>query len=179
MLMCSLLIARETDPELPQNSLRLEVGGKSLGIGFTFERAWRNQNKTKHPLAFNSAEVNVGYAGSGFIITSAGINRNRYAGIKRSWVISCGLAGALRISTNPTPKEMRDYYDSTQIYSGQYINPIEPLLLGNVSCRYTFNRIFLQASFVPVLYYDRAYNRGFLFWPWGGLSVGINLKKDE
>lgn len=177
MVSCSLIFARNSNDTLfPQNSLRLEIGGKSLlGPGVTFERAWRNKNKTKHPRAFNSVDATIGYAGYIFIIAGVGTNRNWYLGDRRKWRMSCGISVAALICPDPTPKEIREYYDSLESFGGEYINPIEPWLFGNISCRYTFKRMFAQASFTPVLYYDRAYNEGFISWPWGGLSVGIRL----
>jgi hypothetical protein len=180
MLMCSALFARSNDPVFPQNSLRVEIGGKAiLGAGITFERAWRNQNKTKYPRAFNSVDANVSYMYPDYIVTSVGINQNWYVGARKKWTISCGIALAGLICLDPTPKEVRAYYDSIQFYGGNYTNPIEPWLLGNVSCRYTFHKLFVQASVLPILYYDRAYNRGLGYGTWSGASVGINLKKDE
>jgi hypothetical protein len=177
MLMCSPLAAQGADPVLPQNSLRVEIAGKTiLGVGFTFEHAWRNENKKRHPRAFNSVDATVGYAGYIFIITGVGINRNWYLGMRKKWIVSCGTTFAALICPDPTPKQMREYYDNAQIYSREYINPVEPWLLGNISCRYTFRRAFIQGSFTPVLFYDRAYNTGFNYGPLGGVSVGFNLK---
>lgn len=179
-LVTTAALAGSDDTLLPRNSLRLEIAGKSLaGAGFTFERAWRNENQAKHPRAFNSAEMTVGYAGYIFGIISVGVNRNWHLGVKRKWTLGCDLAVAALICPDPTSKAMRNYYDSAQIYSGEYINPVEPWLSGNVSCRYTFGRMFAQAAFTPVIAYDRAYNRGFFGGPWGGLSVGMQFRKKD
>jgi hypothetical protein len=176
VLTCTILSARST-PVLPQNSLRFEILGKSLwGAGFVFEKAWRNPTKTKHPRAFSSIDASIGYALIDYIVTGIGINRNWYLGGRKKWIMNCGISGAALICLNPTPKATRELYERTQFYGGWYVNPIEPWLLGHVSWRYTFRRTFVQASIMPLLHYDRAYNRGFILWPWAGASVGINLK---
>jgi hypothetical protein len=165
----------------PKHSLRLEIAGKALvGVGITYEFAWRNPKKTKHPRAFNSLEINASYPLIEEMITSAAINRNWYLGAKRKWTMTCGIGAAAMICFSPTPKELRQYYDEHPEYGrGRYVYPVEPWLLGNISCRYRFNRMFVQGSITPFLYYDRAYNYTFVGGPWAGVSVGIRLGDGE
>lgn len=181
ILLITLLVygsgARAQDhATLPFNSLRLEFAGKAFGlIGLTFEHAWQKQN-AKHPRAFNSVEANISYVGFEFMMTSVGANRNWHLGERKKWTVNCGFAVGSRICLRPTPKAKREYYDSTGIYSGEYLTPLQLWLFGNVSCRYTFRRVFVQASFVPVLFYEKASRAGWTYGPWGGVSVGLRFK---
>jgi hypothetical protein len=181
ILLITLLVygsgARAQDhATLPFNSLRLEFAGKTVGgLGFTFEHAWQKQS-TKHVRAFNSVEATVGYMGYVFMVASIGGNRNWYLGQRKRWTFNCGLAVGARICPDPTSKEIREYYDSTGIYSGEYLTPLQPWFFGNISCRYRFRRMFVQASFVPVLFYEKASRAGWTYGPWGGVSVGLRFK---
>lgn len=177
LVLSSVVCTAKRNDTLMQNSFRLEIAGKSLyGAGITFERGWRNEMNGKHSSAFNSIDVNAGYAGYKFIVTSIGINRNWYLSNDRKLFMGCGVAVALLICPDPTPKSLREFYDSINFYGDEYINPVEPWILGNIYMRYNFKRLFVQAGFLPQLFYDRAYNTGIHFGPWGGLSIGVNLK---
>lgn len=168
------------DTLLPKNSIRIDIAGTSFGgIGVVFEKNLAKKKPEKYQRAFTSVEVGISYpilVDYSYLMSGIGIRRNWISKNNRM-IFYAGMYGCALICFDPTPKELRNYYDSIQFYGGNYVNPIEPLLFGELGMKYSFKRIYLSAIFTPILRYDRAYNTGLYAYPWGGIGIGFVLNK--
>ncbi|MCX6310508.1 MAG: hypothetical protein NT084_02620 [Bacteroidetes bacterium] len=165
------------DTLLTHNSIQLDIGGTVMGIGISYEKALTKKNLYIHPKAFNSVDMTLSYGGYSYILTGIGFNRNWVATKSKRFYLNVGLNADALISLDPTPKALRQYYDSIHFYGGEYINPIEPYLFGNFGLKFFIHRFFIRANFTPLLFYDRVYKHRFYVVPWGGISFGLNFKK--
>lgn len=162
-----------------RNSIRIDVGGTSFAIGFNFEGIIKANKKEKKHSAFTSWQAGINYPvlfDYTYAMPGIGIRRN-WLSRKGKVVLYSGVYGGALICFKPTPKAVRNFYDSTQFYGGNYVNPIEALLFGEVGIKFSFPNSYLSVGFTPVFGYDRAYNKGFFAYPWGGIGMGFFLNK--
>lgn len=158
-----------------KNSLQFDVFGKAFVAGFTYERNLNKAHPEKHARAFWSLNVSAAWPGYDDFLAGVGVNRNWFLTISRKLILSSGLTVAGLVNLHPTPKALRDYWDSIQYYGGNYVNPVEPWLIGDIAMKYIFKRMFVRTNFVAFLSYDRISDSGFHILPWGGISIGIFL----
>jgi len=165
------------DTLLPKNSVRMDIAGKAFGgIGFVYERNLRKKYPEKYPRAYTSFETGISYPfvlEDPYLMPGIGINRNWSLSHTNRIYLIAGLYGCALISLNPTPKAIREMYDSTHFYGGRYVNPVEPYLFGDIGIKIFFHHFFTKICFTPVLRYDRIIEDRFYVFPWGGVSIGI------
>lgn len=183
VLICSSCFSQNAEDTLwSKNSIRFDVLGKTIGgVGIAFERNLEKRRPGKHPRAFTSIEGCIDYPvlfGYDYFMPGFGVRRNWSSRNKRM-IFYTGISAGAFICFSPTPKHVRNYYDSTHFYGGWYVNPVEPLLLGDAGMKYLFDHFYIAVSFTPVLGYDRAYDTGLYVYPWGGISFGFRFKKSS
>lgn len=180
MFFCAVRVNCSEKDTLRTNSLlQLDVLGKAYVVGLTYERIPNHKFAKLPEIPFWSLNVSAGWPGYDYVLFGAGANRNWPITKNTKLILSSGLSMAALISLNPTPKALRDYWDSIHYTGGNYVNPVEPWLMWDIAVKHLFKRMFIRANFVTILRYDRISDSGFHVMPWGGVSIGIYLNNKK
>lgn len=170
------------DTLLPRNSIHISLSELSLGVGVNYEKVIVPKKGLELHKAYNSFQAGINYSfllDYGDIMPYVGIYRNWFLNKKNRISFYSGINGCALICLDPTPKSIRNYYDSIHFYGGHYVNPIEPLLIGDVGIKFVRNKFYLNVGIVSVFGYDRAYDSGFYVYPWAGIGIGFYLKGEK
>jgi hypothetical protein len=181
MLICGCCFSQNADDTLySRNAIRFDVFGKAVGgVGVMFERNLLKKYPEKHPRAFTSIEVGLGFKTIFFtdIMPGLGISRNWYLFKKKRFVANAGIYAGVKISLDPTPKYVRDMYRGWETIPRAIDYPFEPWLIGDVGLKMLLNRWFIKLSLNPMVYYEKIYAKKLSALPWAGASWGFRLKK--
>lgn len=186
ILFCCCLMAggvayAQVDTTVP---VRVKTIGLSLigttwgGVGLTYEQSFSRYLYSDSVKSYAYWRGAVGYPDlyGGALFPSLGAGYCHAISHNRKYFVGAGLNVGVQIAFNPTPKELRDYWDSIGFYGGNYIYPTELFIIPEISLGYLGKRWFLKVQFTPLMPYERWGRNEFRFVPWGGISTGIRLK---
>lgn len=94
----------------------------------------------------------------------------------KKFYAGAGLNIGALIARNPTPKALRDYWDSIGFYGGNYVYPVTWIIVPELSIGYMGKRWFSKLQFTPMVPYEKFGRNEFNFFPWGGVTAGFRFK---
>lgn len=152
------------------------LGNSLVGPGFTYDQSFLNKEKgyfywrgiLSNPIFLDQ-----------YIAPLAGAGYCRAITKNKQLFLGAGINAGIWIALYPTPRALRDYWDSIGFYGGYYVNPIEFVLTPELSAGYMNTRWFAKVQYTPFIPYIRVGKNEFEFYHWAGLTVGFRLKNKE
>jgi hypothetical protein len=182
ILLCCLLTAGSAASGKDVDSTRLRVrtlgvsflGTAFVGVGITYDHSFAASDKGYWYC--RGAFGCIIYGQDLFPLVGAGYCRS--ISKNKKFFVGAGVNVGALISLNPTPKALRDYWDSTGFYGGNYVYPVSWFIMPELSMGYMGKHWFSKLQFTPLVPYEKYGRNEFTFYPtWGGITVGIRFNK--
>lgn len=180
MLLCCCLTAGSVMFGQKDDTTRLRVrtlgvsllGTAFYGAGITYEQSFAESERSywywRGSISYMIFDQSL------FPIVGAGYCRA--VSKSKKYFVGAGLNAGAFIALDPTPKELRNYWDSTGFYGGNYVYPVTWIIVPELSIGYMGKRWFSKLQFTPIIPYEKFGRNEFNFFPWGGVTAGFRFK---
>lgn len=180
-VLCGLIItanvasARDTLAIPAVRTLGLTVYGTALiGPGIAYDHSFANKQKG---YAYWRAELSFPFLWEPGLFPCLGSGYCRSISKNKKFFVGVGLNVGTLIAFKPTPKTLRDYWDSIDFYGGNYVYPVELFVIPELNMSYIAKRWFIRLELTPLLVYDRVGEDRIRVVPWAGVTIGLRIGK--
>lgn len=154
------------------------IGTTFSGAGLTYEQSFAcniNPDSVRNYAYWRGALGLPDLRYVNYLFPSIGAGYCRAISKNRKYFVGAGLNAGLLIAFDPTPKELRDYWDSIEFYGGNYINPVELYVIPELNFTYLGKHWFFRPQFTPLFIYERVGKQNIRVVPWGGVTIGYRF----
>jgi hypothetical protein len=166
-------VAKTSEVIPPIRTIGLTLLGTALlGPGITYDHSFANRERG---YAYWRGGVSFQYIWEPGLFPSVGVGYSRSISKSKKYFIGAGFNAGGLIAFKPTPKYLRDYWDSIEFYGGNYVYPVELIMMPELNFSYIAERWYLRLELLTLLVYDRVGQDQIRVVPWAGVTSGFRI----
>jgi hypothetical protein len=181
VLLCLVTAAKNSaraqgDQKIPHvRTLGLALLGTAIfGAGVSYDHSFA---RSENGYAYGRVGVSLPAVNWSELYPLAGVGYCHAVAKSKKFFAGAGLNAGFLIDFHPTPKALREHWDSIGFYGGNYVYPVMLILMPELSVGYLKERWFCKLQFTPFLPYEKYGRNEFSFFPWGGVTAGLRFSK--